>query len=132
MVNKAQQGFTLIELILFIIIIGIIATPVFMSINQTLRRSHTPKQISAASFLANARIQVILLKRATDGFLNTNDPCTGTAPPICNPLTAFATANNLTVNTSVTFSGQTALINVIVAGSGNAQLQMRVTNYEGL
>lgn len=132
MVNKIQQGFSLIQLIIFIMIIGIIATPIFMSITQVLNLVQAPKDISAAAFLANARMQIILLKRATSGFPNTSDPCTGTPPAICTPLTAYATANNLTVNTSVTFSGSTALINVVVRGQGNAQLQMRVTNYEGL
>lgn len=125
-----QQGFSLIELVTFIIVIGIIASGLLVGLNQALMYSDTPRNISQASFLANARMQIIFMNRAINGYTLLNDPCTTTPGlAICTPLSAYATANNLIVNTPSISGSNPKTISINVTGSGNATINASIYNY---
>ena len=125
-----QQGFTLIEVVAFILVIGIIASGLLVGMNQALTHITRPTSIAQASFLANARLQIILMNRAFNGYTTLDDPCTTTpALAICTPLSTYATAHNFTVNTP-TFSGSNPkIITIQITGAGNATNYAYVYNY---
>lgn len=118
--NK-QHGFTLTELIVFIVVVGIVATGSLIGLQQALIGSYQPGNIAKAAQLANARMNVILQKRHTDGFDSLLDPCAGgSSASLCVALANFASTHGLVVNTSITTASSTIKIaTVVVSGSGS-------------
>lgn len=130
MLRIKQQGFSLIELVTFILVIGIIASGLLVGLNQSLRYSDTPRQLSQASFLANARMQIIFMNRAINGYSLLDDPCTTTPDlAICTPLSTYASANNLTVNAPTISGSNPKTVSINVTGSGNATINASFYNY---
>ncbi|MBL7480969.1 type II secretion system protein [Legionella bononiensis] len=125
-----QQGFTLIELIAFVVLIGIIAGGLLVGLNESLSRANTPTSITQASFLANARMQIILMNRSINGYTTLSDPCT-TSPglAICTPLSTYAAANNFTVSTPIISGTNPKIITITVSGAGDAIIKAYVYNY---
>jgi type II secretory pathway pseudopilin PulG len=130
MLKKEQLGFSLIELVTFILIIGIIAGGLLVGLNQSLTQSDIPRSISAASFLANARMQIILMNRSINGYTALNDPCTVTpALAICTPLSTYATANSFTVSAPTISGSNPKSITINVTGAGKATINASTYNY---
>jgi type II secretory pathway pseudopilin PulG len=133
MSNRVEKGMALIELILFIVIIGIVSTGLMAGLFQTLLRSDDPNKIVKAAYLANARMQVILLQRAVNGVSGLSDPCVTDTLAACAFINSYATSNSLTFNaTTFTVVGNSTTIKVVVTGSGLAQstVETVVSNYE--
>lgn len=126
------RGFSLIELIVFILIVGIIASGLMVSMQTVLRGSNTPAELLKANRLASARMVAILQQRDMLGVDAFSDPCLGGSPPAaCTAAINFATNNNLTVTSQIsTVDAQHKLITVTVNGAAYAELQARVANYE--
>jgi len=83
---KRAAGFTLVEMIVFIVIVGVGAVALFQMFRQTMPRSPAPAQLAQAAQLAQERMELILGRRnvAGVGYGALNDPCTGGTPPaIC-------------------------------------------------
>jgi type II secretory pathway pseudopilin PulG len=117
------RGFTFIEVIVFIIVIGIAAAGVLLSFNTVLSQSHQPTQILKATQLANARLNLILLYGLSGNY---SDPCVTTpVPAACTPLITYATAEGFTVSSNYSTVGSVTTATVSVSGKGNAQLSMR-------
>lgn len=125
-----QQGFTLIEVVAFILVIGIIASGLLAGMNQALIRTTKPTSNVQASFLANARMQIILMNRELNGYTTLSDPCTTTpALAICTPLSTYATSKNFTVNTPTFTGSNPKIIRISITGAGNATIYAYVYNY---
>lgn len=130
MSERKQQGFSVIELVIFIVIIGIVASTLLIGLNQSARFSAIPRALPQASYLANARLQVILMSRAINGYSSFNDPCTASPSlAICTPLSSYATANNLTVATPTITGTNPKVITVNVSGKSSATASASVYNY---
>lgn len=130
MINMKQQGFSLIELIIFIIILGIISSSLLLGLNQAALYSDTQRNIVSASFLANARMQIILMNRNLNGYAALNDPCTVTPSlAICTVLSTYATNNSLTVATPIISGSNPKTIIVNVTGAASANITSQVYNY---
>lgn len=130
MLQKHQQGFTLIEIIIFMVVLGIVGSGLLVGLNQSIRNSYIPRSMPQSNYLANARLQVILMYRHITGYSISTDPCT-TNPSynICGPLATYATNNQFTVLTP-TFSGTNPkTITVNVTGIVNATAVGYVYNY---
>jgi Tfp pilus assembly protein PilV len=81
-----QRGVSLIELIAFIVIMGISVTALLSMYRAVLPRGATPAEITLATQLAQERMELILGQRAAVGYSTTvlTDPCVGGTPPaIC-------------------------------------------------
>lgn len=127
---KSIGGFTFIEVIAFVLVIGIIAAGLLNGLNQSLRYTNQPDQILASQYLANARMQIILMNRAINGYTTLSDPCTTTpALAICTPLATFASNNSLSVGTPTISGANPKLVSIAVSGIRNVVLQTRVYNY---
>jgi prepilin-type N-terminal cleavage/methylation domain-containing protein len=83
------RGFTLVELLVFIVILGFAGYALFRSFGSVLPRSPTAAQLTQATLLAQERMELIQGQRdsslAGRGFNNTVDldPCNVGAPTVC-------------------------------------------------
>lgn len=130
--NKyTQQGVTLIELIVFITIIGLATTAVFTATTQVMRYGSLPNIQLQAAQLANARMAIILHDRQVNGFTNVSDRCSSGSPPdACTPLSDYATSFGFTVTTQIQQTNVSKRITVTVTGSASYQLVSDVSDYE--
>jgi len=85
----AQRGVSLIELIAFIVIMGISVVALLSMYRAVLPRGATPAQITLATQLAQERMELILGQREARGYspVASLDPCPG--PAICTPTTGY-------------------------------------------
>jgi Tfp pilus assembly protein PilV len=84
--GAAQRGVSLIELIAFIVIMGISVTALLSMYRAVLPRGATPAEITLATQLAQERMELILGQRVASGYSTAvlTDPCAGGTPPaIC-------------------------------------------------
>lgn len=74
-----ERGVTLVELIMFIVIIGIVVVAMVQAFSGTMRGSHYGKEMTVATQLAQQRMEVIFGQRKRlgfSGFTAANyDPC---------------------------------------------------------
>jgi hypothetical protein len=84
--GAGQGGVTLIELIAFIVIMGIAVIALLSMYRAVLPRGATPAQITLANELAQERMELILGQRVASGYSPLVDPCPG--PAVCTPTTA--------------------------------------------
>jgi len=118
---KKHYGFTLIELIIFIIVIAIIAgnLALFMSVKS----SYFPEHNMTASQLATKCAEWFIGQRKINGFNNIS--CGSTTPGFCT-----STISGYTVSTSTDCSdSQYKDVTITVTGKGNAQLKLRLADY---
>jgi len=81
---RRVRGFTLIEIVIFIVIAGIAGVALLQMFRQTMPRSPAPTQLTQATQLAQERMELILGRRSVVGYNALNDPCVGGTPPaIC-------------------------------------------------
>lgn len=133
-------GVTLIELIAFIIIVGVLVSGLMSGFSASLRGSGVPKQVTQALQLAQERMELIRARKDVLGFSGftaaTYDPClTGSAHPACNnpPLPGFTVTPTLD-ETGACLGGDTnyKCITVTVTDTGGARLSellAAVANY---
>ena len=140
--GAAQRGVSLIELIAFIVIMGISVTALLSMYRAVLPRGATPAQITLATQLAQERMELILGQRDASGYSTAvlTDPCVGGTPPaICtNQFTPSGLYSVIVVgiNPAVQFSGLSTnsyrMFGVKVLGpDGNqlANLSAVIANY---
>ena len=82
--SSSQRGVTLIELIAFIVIMGISVTALLSMYRAVLPRGTTPSQMTLGAQLAQERMELILGQRVANGYSTATltDPCVGGTPPV--------------------------------------------------
>jgi prepilin-type N-terminal cleavage/methylation domain-containing protein len=128
----AQRGLTLIEVIVFIVIMGISAVALLSMYRAVMPRGSTPAQITVATQLAQERMELLLGQRAIYGYSTAvlTDPCvSGTPPAICtNQYTPSGLYSIVVtgVNPAVPWGGYGTdsyrMLGVTVLGPGGGQL----------
>lgn len=135
------KGVTLVELIAFIAIAGIVAAAMFQTFSGTMRGSHLGKEMTQATQLAQQRMEVILGQRKTLGYTAfiasaDYDPCQSVAwtTQLCS--TSSTPAGNYTVSSTRSAADACGTgcteITVTVSGPGGGQLAQasaQVWNY---
>src|ERR1700722_4318360 len=114
-----QRGFSLIELIVFIVIIGIVTSALFLAFASLLQDAPIGLHQTVALGLAQERMELILAQRRLQGYPGTQfqDPCNSTIvspPAVCTALTGYSVSASI-INMSNTLKG----IGVTVTGTGN-------------
>ena len=99
--RQCERGFSLFELILFIVVMGILGSTLFVSYRHILLNADLPGQLAIAGELAQARMELILGQRQTQGFSVFTDPCDGSSPPSICSLTSRTLPNNLPLSPSL-------------------------------
>jgi prepilin-type N-terminal cleavage/methylation domain-containing protein len=124
---KSRSGFTLVEVVVFMVIVGVAAFALLRSFGSVLPRGPTAAQLTQASQIAQERIELILGRYVAAGFAAVNDPCVGGTPPgICTAPTGYV----------VTVGGVTAPVvwnanpvTVTLSGTPLAQENAVLANY---
>lgn len=124
--NRAT-GYTMVEVIVFILILGLIAVGVLSTFNTVLTRSNNPVTVLQATQLANARMMIILQQRRINGVSTLVDPCVSSPPAACTNLATYATARGFTVTSNIVTAGtaKTATITITQSGNTLTSVQLR-------
>jgi prepilin-type N-terminal cleavage/methylation domain-containing protein len=105
------RGFSLVELLVFIVIFGIAAYALLRSFASVLPRSPTPAQLTQATLLAQERMELILGQRDALGYNAANlDPC-GAGPACTNALGYTVASAGTAVGTPVPWPANPATAN---------------------
>jgi prepilin-type N-terminal cleavage/methylation domain-containing protein len=130
-----QRGFTLIELVIFMVIVTILGTTVFLGFDMALSQESMVSSNVNAMFMAQQRMDLIYGQRIKNGFSGFVDPCVSLfASPatdnICSK-NAFAFGYTVTSSISTSYSGNANLTSIVVnvTGPGSASLSTLVGNY---
>ena len=133
---SSQTGFSLIELVVFITVIGILAAAISTAFSTALRQQGNTSDVATSAVqLAQERMELILAQRRAQGFeaftTTTFDPCTWAVPstqPVCTVIPAgYTVGATFTDN----WSGDTnyKVVDVTVTGPTQASLTALVANY---
>ncbi len=76
-------GFSLIELIVFIVVLAILLAGLLVAFGSPLSKSPEAGQLDMAAELAQQRMELILAQRRSTSFAAIADPCPG--PAVCTP-----------------------------------------------
>lgn len=132
---KRSSGYTLIELIIFMVIVTILGTTVFVGFNMALSRENTVVANVRAMFMAQQRMDMIWGQRLQNGFSLFVDPCISlfASPATDNICSKNAFAFGYTVSSTITsnWNGDPDLTSIVVTvtGPGSATLSSIVGNY---
>jgi len=123
---KKQQGFTLIEMILFIVVTAILANTIILVLNTSLK---TPAimQNTIAKQTAQQCIEWFIGQRHLNGYSSIACP-SSTIPTFCSSPSGYTLSVNIqctTVNSDANYK----TITVSVTGNGNASLATLIANY---
>jgi prepilin-type N-terminal cleavage/methylation domain-containing protein len=132
---RRARGFTLIEMVIFMVIAGIAGVALLQMFSRTMPGSPAPAQLTQATQLAQERMELILGRRDAVGYGALNDPCVGGTPPaICTNVFGYTVTVN-GVSSAVAWNGNPTtdfkLISVTVSLNGRtlAQSDAVVANY---
>ena len=119
--RRVYQGQTLIELLVFIVVIGIVLAASISTFQTVLRYNNRPGTILVASQLADARMNIIIQHRRVNGFSNISDPCSSGSMAACAGLNTFAMNGGYVVSSTISaVSNGAQTVTVTVNGAGNA------------
>ena len=124
--KSTQTGFTLIELILFIIIVGLLASTVMVGLQYTLNNIPAVHKDLLATQLADQCMEGFIGERRLLGYSNAALACsnTPTMPSVCN---GTVSATITCVNT---LPGDTATSKLVTLSiSGSATLTFLMASY---
>lgn len=121
-----QAGFSLVELVVFIVVIGIVISGVFTAFSTALQKSPIVNPQTTAIELANARMDIIIDQRHMVGFASFADPCTeGSPPAICTlGISGYTTTSTISAYT-IGSDANYKIIDVLVTGPQNARANMK-------
>lgn len=128
---RRQQGYSLIELIIFIIILGLIAGTLLVSMNQSLQKSPVISRVATALDLAQQRMDVILGQKQLVGFTSFSDVClTSAALPFCVSDPDYVISSAVSVGFGIN-TVDYKVVTVDVSGAASVTLTGLITNYAG-
>jgi len=90
------KAFSLIEMTMFIAILGIILVGLTSAFTNTLKNTPKADIIFQATELAQERMEFITNQRRLNGFASTVDPCPG--PAICTPPAGYSITPTISAN----------------------------------
>lgn len=103
-VSGGQRGVTLVELIAFIVIAGVVATLLAQAFGGSLSGIARGRDSAVAAGLAQERMELILGQHRKSGsvFATFSDPCTAPSPPqqACAAIAGFTVASSIASNSS--------------------------------
>lgn len=88
-----EHGFSLLELIVFIVVIGVLMAGLVVAFSTPLQKSPVAGGLDTAAELAQQRMELILAQRRAVGFATFSDPCPG--PAICTPPAGYTVTSSI-------------------------------------
>lgn len=125
---SASSGFTLVELVIFTMILGIIAGSILLAFNTTLRYTPTTlKQITATQTAAKC-MEWYLGQRYLNGFSSVATCPSTTVPAFCTAPTGYTLSTTVSCS-SIGSDTNYRQVTVTVGGQANASLSLLLANY---
>jgi type II secretory pathway pseudopilin PulG len=124
---KKQFGFTLIEVVLFIIVIGILGSTILISFNTILQTTPALLQNTLAGQTAKQCIEWFIGQRRLNGYSSITCP-SSSVPSFCSTPTGYTLAVDI-VCTTINSDANYKTITVTVSNRGDASLSTLVANY---
>ena len=128
---NTKCGFTLIEMVIFIVIMGIIGVTILASMNAVLKGVSVPRQKTVATQIATRCIEWYVEQRYLHGFSVATLAC----PSVVTP-SFCAAPSGYTISTSVSCTqlyGETGYnyktVTITVGGLGSASLSLLLASY---
>lgn len=128
---KKYAGFTIIELVIFIVITSILGTVIVLAIVNALLKMSSVSQQNVATQTARQCMEYYLGQRRLNGYSTLNGAnCTAplTLPAICSVPTGYTLVVNC-VNTTISGDSNYNTITATVTGSGSAILTYLIGKY---
>ena len=88
-----QDGFSLIEVIVFIVVLGVLMAGLVVAFSSSLQNAPRAGSLDSAAELAQQRMELILAQRRAAGFAAFADPCPG--PAICSPPVGYTVTSSI-------------------------------------
>ncbi|MCX7121086.1 MAG: type II secretion system protein [Gammaproteobacteria bacterium] len=120
-----SAGFSLIELVVFIVVIGLAVSGIFLAFSTALQKAPLVNTQTLANQLAIARMDMIIGQRRMVGFSSFTDICPG--PAVCTVPAAITGYTITSTITPVTIGSDTnyKLIDVTVTGPQNSKANLK-------
>lgn len=123
---KKHSGFTLIELVIFIVITSILASAIMLSFITTMNKAPALLQNMIASQTAQQCAEWFIGQRRVNGYDSIT--CDSTVPTFCTAPTGFAIAVSCTP-TTINSDTNYETITITVSGAGDASTNLLLANY---
>ncbi len=124
---KNEHGFTLIEVVMFILVTSLLATTILLSLVTVLRNIPTIHQEIVATQTAKRCMEWFIGQQSLNGFSTLTCPNT-TTPSFCTVPTGYAISTNIsctTLNSDTNYK----TITVTVSGLGDASFSTLIAAY---
>jgi len=125
--RSAAYGFTLIELILFIVIMGILGSTILLSFVTALQKLPQTHQIYIADQAAQRCMEWILGQRKMNGLSSVACP-SSTTPAFCTVPSGFTMSVNISC-TTLSSDSTYETVTVTVGGAGSTTLSALLGAY---
>ena len=93
----SQRGVSLVEVVVFIVVVGILAAGLFSALSNSLRGTPQAGQTDSATEMAQQRMELILAQRRAVGFAFV-DPCPAAGAAICNGPLGYSASSTIATN----------------------------------
>ena len=113
-----SKGFTLIEVVIFIVILGIASAGILLSFETALRATPENSRASMALNLTQGRINIILGQYYLKGYSSFSDICTSRSTGVC------ALPSGYSVNSTISVSGSNKTITVTTSYNGTIEARL--------
>lgn len=124
-----SAGFSLVEAIVFIVVLGVLLAALVTAFSSSLRTSPTAGQIDLATELVQQRLELIAAQHRAAGFAAMADPCVpGPGPAACSPPAGYTVTSSIAAG----FGGDPVnykVVTVDVTGPWSASGSVLVANY---
>ena len=120
------NGFSLIEVIVFIVVLGVLVAGLVVAFGSQLQNSPVAGRLDSAAELAQQRMELILAQRRAMGFAAFAYPCPG--PAICTPPTGYTVTSSIVAGYGADPTNY-KIVTVSVSGSSSITATALVANY---
>jgi type II secretory pathway pseudopilin PulG len=125
---KKFNGFSLIEVIIFIVITSILSIVIIMPVVITLQKSPLNRQQMIALQTAQQCMEWYLGQRRMNGFSGITCSASPSTPTMCTLPSGYSFSNSITC-TTINSDTNYKLITVSVTGIGDATLKSLIADY---
>ena len=124
--SQCRSVFSLIEVIVFIVVLGVLAAGLVVAFGSPIRNSPEAGRLDLAAELAQQRMELILAQRRATGFAAFADPCPG--PAICTPPSGYTVTSSIVAGYAADPTNY-KIVTVSVSGTTAITATALVANY---
>ena len=96
LISRRVAGLTLIEVVVFVVVAGVLAAGLIVALGSSLRGSSQAGQTDLVAEIAQTRLELILAQKRVVGFAVFADPCSpGPGPSACTPPAGYTVTSSI-------------------------------------